>query len=76
MDFGFSRVKRLTSPVKERGGRGKGDGDDFRRTFLRDWEKKSKNDKEEPPRPSPHGKTDLLLRFFDSVFFNEWIAIT
>ena len=22
------------------------------------------------------GRTDLLLRFFDSSFFNEWIALT
>lgn len=22
------------------------------------------------------GKTDLLLRFFDSQFFDEWIALT
>lgn len=24
---------------------------------------------------SPAGRTDLLLRFFDSEFFNEWIAV-
>ena len=24
----------------------------------------------------PAGKTDLLLRFFDSTFFDEWIALT
>jgi hypothetical protein len=24
----------------------------------------------------PRGKTDLLLRFFDSQFFDEWIALT
>lgn len=24
----------------------------------------------------PRGKTDLLLRFFDSNFFDEWIALT
>lgn len=24
----------------------------------------------------PRGKTDLLLRFFDSHFFDEWIALT
>lgn len=26
--------------------------------------------------PPPEGKTDLLLRFFDSEFFDEWIAIS
>ena len=26
--------------------------------------------------PPATGKTDLLLRFFDSQFFDEWIAIT
>jgi hypothetical protein len=25
---------------------------------------------------SDFGKTDLLLRFFDSQFFDEWIALT
>ena len=24
----------------------------------------------------PAGKTDLLLRFFDSAYFDEWIALT
>ena len=31
---------------------------------------------EAPGLPPPNGKTDLLLRFFDSQFFDEWIAIT
>lgn len=31
---------------------------------------------ERPELPNPTGKTDLLLRFFDSQFFDEWIAIT
>ena len=26
--------------------------------------------------PPATGKTDLLLRFFDSQFFDEWIAVT
>ncbi|KAK9814469.1 hypothetical protein WJX72_006450 [[Myrmecia] bisecta] len=29
-----------------------------------------------PPLPPASGKTDLLLRFFDSQFFDEWIALT
>jgi hypothetical protein len=28
------------------------------------------------PVPPPTGKTDLLLRFFDSQFFDSWIALT
>ena len=27
-------------------------------------------------KPPDAGKTDLLLRFFDSQFFDEWIALT
>ena len=30
----------------------------------------------ERPAPDHSGKTDLLLRFFDSHFFDEWIALT
>ena len=26
--------------------------------------------------PPPDGKTDVLLRFFDSEFFDEWVAIS
>ena len=26
--------------------------------------------------PPPDGKTDVLLRFFDSEFFDEWIAVS
>ena len=26
--------------------------------------------------PPPTGRTDLLLRFFESQFFDEWIALT
>jgi hypothetical protein len=29
-----------------------------------------------PASEPPSGKTDLLLRFFDSQFFDEWIALT
>ncbi len=29
-----------------------------------------------PAGEPPSGKTDLLLRFFDSQFFDEWIALT
>ena len=29
-----------------------------------------------PKPPDAAGKTDLLLRFFDSQFFDEWIALT
>ena len=28
-----------------------------------------------PASEPPSGKTDLLLRFFDSQFFDEWIAL-
>ncbi|KAL0039390.1 hypothetical protein WJX79_005779 [Trebouxia sp. C0005] len=36
----------------------------------------SKKSKPESPPPPSTGKTDLLLRFFDSQFFDEWIALT
>jgi hypothetical protein len=26
--------------------------------------------------PSPGGKDDLLMRFFESDFFDSWIAVT
>ncbi len=29
-----------------------------------------------PASEPPSGKTDLLLRFFASQFFDEWIALT
>ena len=29
-----------------------------------------------PAGEPPSGKTDLLLRFFDSQFFDEWICLT
>lgn len=36
----------------------------------------NKRSKPESPPPPSTGKTDLLLRFFDSQFFDEWIALT
>ena len=33
------------------------------------------DDEQDHPFPES-GKTDLLLRFFDSQFFDEWIALT
>lgn len=36
----------------------------------------NKKNKPESPAPPGSGKTDLLLRFFDSQFFDEWIALT
>ena len=36
----------------------------------------NKKSKSESPAPASSGKTDLLLRFFDSQFFDEWIALT